>query len=127
MEAALNANRDRFSLEHALPSWTHRGMAVFPEGRFHGRVLHNCCLVLSCIVSWCRGSLLSDEAVLRGLREKSKQRLSRRLVFQPIRRFFNIAAQIFLKQGCCLVLRLVLEMIKYPILWRSRNGACLVC
>ncbi|XP_058968002.2 28S rRNA (cytosine-C(5))-methyltransferase-like [Pocillopora verrucosa] len=31
VEAALNANRDRFSLEHALPSWTHRGMAVFPE------------------------------------------------------------------------------------------------
>ena len=68
MEAALNANRDRFSLEHALPSWTHRGMAVFPEGRFHGRVLHSCCLVLSCIVSWCRGSLLSDEAVCHAMR-----------------------------------------------------------
>ena len=62
VEAALIANRDRFSLEHALPSWTHRGMAVFPEGRFHGWVLH-CC--------WCVG---------RGLREKSKERLSRRLV-----------------------------------------------
>ena len=67
MEAALNANRDRFSLEHALPSWTHRGMAVFPEGRFHGRVLHSCCLVLSCIVSWCIGSLLSDEAVCHAM------------------------------------------------------------
>ena len=67
MEAALNANRDRFSLEHALPSWTHRGMVVFPEGRFHGRVLHSCCLVLSCIVSWCIGSLLSDEAVCHAM------------------------------------------------------------
>ena len=51
---------------------------------------------------WCVGRVLC---------EKSKQRLSGRLVFQPIRRLFNIAAQIFLKQGCCLVLRLILEMI----------------
>ncbi|KAJ7347654.1 Putative 28S rRNA (cytosine-C(5))-methyltransferase [Desmophyllum pertusum] len=30
VEAALKANGDRYTLEHALPPWTHRGMAVFP-------------------------------------------------------------------------------------------------
>lgn len=29
VEAALKANNDRFTLEHCLPSWTHRGKNVF--------------------------------------------------------------------------------------------------
>ena len=34
VEAALKANNDRFTLEHCLPSWTHRGKDVFQGGRF---------------------------------------------------------------------------------------------
>ena len=34
VEAALKANNDRFTLEHCLPSWTHRGEDVFQGGRF---------------------------------------------------------------------------------------------
>ena len=33
VQAALKANSDSF-LEHCLPSWTHRGKAVFQGGRF---------------------------------------------------------------------------------------------
>ena len=34
VQAALKANSDSFTLEHCLPSWTHRGKAVFQGGRF---------------------------------------------------------------------------------------------
>ena len=34
VQAALKANGDRYTLGHALPSWTHRGLAVFPGGEF---------------------------------------------------------------------------------------------
>ena len=34
VEAALKAKNDRFTLEHCLPSWTHRGKNVFQGGRF---------------------------------------------------------------------------------------------
>ena len=33
VEAALRRNCDRFTLEHCLPSWIHRGLPVFPGGR----------------------------------------------------------------------------------------------
>ncbi|KAL9959862.1 hypothetical protein ACROYT_G033226 [Oculina patagonica] len=31
VQAALKANGDRYTLGHPLPSWTHRGIGVFPE------------------------------------------------------------------------------------------------
>lgn len=34
VQAALEANGDKFTLGHPLPSWTHRGLAVFPGGEF---------------------------------------------------------------------------------------------
>ena len=34
VEAALKANSDRFTLEHCLPPWTHRGKDVFQGGMF---------------------------------------------------------------------------------------------
>lgn len=33
VEAALRRNCDRFTLEHCLPSWIHRGLPVFLGGR----------------------------------------------------------------------------------------------
>ena len=34
VQAALKANGDRYTLSHALPSWTHRGKDVFPGGGY---------------------------------------------------------------------------------------------
>ena len=42
VQKALEANGDRFELGHALPSWSHRGNALFPEG-WYCHPVHNVC------------------------------------------------------------------------------------